>query len=655
MAGYISKISSGDDKLCDSCIDGGMGPAVVFCCTCHHLLCKLCHVYHEHNKIFCHHQVVGLDKESLKLLPSMIKPVEQYYCSHSNHKKDELKLYCETCQLQTCKECLHQDHRIADMCNIAKAHRDGMKKGLECCQEATLKLTRATEANDKMAEDVETSKDNATWIINQAFERIHQTIEERRKTLLAEVEAISLSITTALTLQKEQLMKIQDEIAHYSKITSHILLTHTDNEMVALRDLLHTELNTILKKVENVFFIPKVSSDIHVSVCTDDLVKELSKFGHVMDSPPSPSQSMWSSDLVARAKGMYVIKVETTTSKGERYLYGGVQVESELRPMSEDEAVVPGEVEDHGDGTYTITLTPQTTGHHQLLITMDGQHVKKSPYDLHVRSNYSTLCSPEQVIDCSGDAHGIAVDCLGNIYIAFWVAIYSDIIGVFNEAGQRMHTIGSGGYGCGEFSYPEGIFIKGHALYVADKGNNRIQKFTKDGLFLGMFGQRGSALGEFNQPVSVIVDQGDRMIIADQGNNRVAILDIDGTWLFTINGNASGSHFFSSPCGLALDPQGNIHVTADATYTIKVFTSEGKYVRSYGDAKYRHGIVINEEGYSLVTERTDNCLSIFDPQGSKIHTVENLNYPQCVVLDPMAESVYVLNRCQKSEVWKYCI
>ena len=113
-------------------------------------------------------------------------------------------------------------------------------------------------------------------------------------------------ITTALTLQKEQLMKIQDEIAHYSKMTSHILLTHTDNEMVALGDLLSTELNTILKKHENEFVIPKVSSDIHmhVSICTDYLINELSKFGHVMDSPPSPSQSTWSSDLmVMQGKG----------------------------------------------------------------------------------------------------------------------------------------------------------------------------------------------------------------------------------------------------------------------------------------------------------------------------------------------------------------
>ena len=88
---------------------------------------------------------------------------------------------------------------------------------------------------------------------------------------------------------------------------------------------------------------------------------------------------------------MYCVKVESMTSKGERYPYGGLQVSAELRPKSHDGAVVPGEVEDHGDGTYAITLTPQTAGPHQLLITMDGQHVLNSPCDLDVRMKYHPL------------------------------------------------------------------------------------------------------------------------------------------------------------------------------------------------------------------------------------------------------------------------
>ncbi|KAL5515318.1 hypothetical protein EMCRGX_G000470 [Ephydatia muelleri] len=47
---------------------------------------------------------------------------------------------------------LHKDHRIADMCNIAKVNREAMREELVCAQEVTSKLNRAINANDKMAE-----------------------------------------------------------------------------------------------------------------------------------------------------------------------------------------------------------------------------------------------------------------------------------------------------------------------------------------------------------------------------------------------------------------------------------------------------------------------------------------------------------------------
>ena len=139
VAGYMSKSGSDGEKLCDSCIDGGKGPTVVFCCTCHQFLCTFCHEYHKRSKMFNHHQqVIGLDKESLTLLQSIMTSTE-YFCSQPRHQKEELKFYCETCQCLACRDCapvLHKDHRIAEVCKIAKVHRrDGMSEALVFAQE----------------------------------------------------------------------------------------------------------------------------------------------------------------------------------------------------------------------------------------------------------------------------------------------------------------------------------------------------------------------------------------------------------------------------------------------------------------------------------------------------------------------------------------
>eukprot|EP00731_Ephydatia_muelleri_P036926 Em0356g1a len=157
------------------------------------------------------------------------------------------------------------------------------------------------------------------------------------------------------------------------------------------------------------------------------------------------------------------------------------------------EAVVYGEVEDHRDGTYTITLTPQTAGPHQLLITMDGQHVQNSPHDLDVRPkrDYRTLCNDQQVIQCKAP-FCVAIHDNGDIYVG------SDdhCIYMFDQTGHLKNTIGSSGSGDGQFSSPYGIFIKGDVLYVADYGNHRVQKLTSSGKFLHKFGQQGSVFSK---------------------------------------------------------------------------------------------------------------------------------------------------------------
>ena len=191
-----------------------------------------------------HCPIVGLDKESLKLLPSLIRPTD-HLCSQPDHEIEVLKFYCEACQLLTCRDCTlvhHKEHRIAEMCNIAKVHRDVIKKTLVCAQKLATKLTLAIDDNCNNTEQKSKLKQNIKLIIDLSFKQLDRTNEENKKRLLSQVEAISLSKTTVLTLQKEQLVKIQDELGHYTEMISYILQTHTDQEIVALGHLVPTEL-----------------------------------------------------------------------------------------------------------------------------------------------------------------------------------------------------------------------------------------------------------------------------------------------------------------------------------------------------------------------------------------------------------------------------
>lgn len=59
----------------------------------------------------------------------------------------------------------------------------------------------------------------------------------------------------------------------------------------------------------------------------------------------------------------------------------------------------------------------------------------------------------------------------------------------------------------------------------------RITKFTRDGKFVKTWGRLGSGPGEFKTPHGVAFDEAGRLFVADRGNVRIQIFDQDGTFL----------------------------------------------------------------------------------------------------------------------------
>lgn len=70
---------------------------------------------------------------------------------------------------------------------------------------------------------------------------------------------------------------------------------------------------------------------------------------------------------------------------------------------------------------------------------------------------------------------------------------------------------------------------KDGSSYVADGyGNSRVAKFNKDGNFVKAWGERGSQPGDFNTPHSLVVDDNDVVYVADRGNSRIQTFDTEG-------------------------------------------------------------------------------------------------------------------------------
>jgi hypothetical protein len=78
-------------------------------------------------------------------------------------------------------------------------------------------------------------------------------------------------------------------------------------------------------------------------------------------------------------------------------------------------------------------------------------------------------------------------------------------------------------------------------IFVADgRGNARVAKFTKDGIFVKSWGQKGTAAGQFADVDSIAVDAQGNVYAADAGNQRIQVFDNNGTFKTEIKnvGNA---------------------------------------------------------------------------------------------------------------------
>ncbi len=155
-------------------------------------------------------------------------------------------------------------------------------------------------------------------------------------------------------------------------------------------------------------------------------------------------------------------------------------------------------------------------------------------------------------------------------------------------------TAFSGGFSDGQgasarFDAPLGIAVDAQDnLIVADFRNARIRRVDPQGTVATIAGGiRGFANGptgiaRFHSPAGVAIDRDGNILIADYGNNRIRRLSKEGV-VFTLAGNGQfGSQdgpalkaSFARPTGVTIDDTGNIFVIDSATNLIRKISAEG--------------------------------------------------------------------------------
>lgn len=300
---------------------------------------------------------------------------------------------------------------------------------------------------------------------------------------------------------------------------------------------------------------------------------------------------------------------------------------------------------------------------------------------------------------------GIAVDYQdgqkGNVFVAdlgnnrIQKFSYNSGTGKYEFSAKWGASGGNGqaGTGDGEFTMPSNVTIDNNRLiYVTDLGNNRIQRFNPDGSYNAQWGSAGIGNSQFNKPRGIYLQApgggGNTQFIyvADSGNNRIQKFEPDPPFAYnnefgnygTGNGElqypsavvesdsydfvskygtqGQGDYEFYGPEDIAIDSSGNFYVVDTKNNRIMKFNSSwvfqwkqgagggnGQSGTGNGEFAWPEGVGVDSSGYAYVADYLNRRIQKFDSGGNWQTSVsyDTDFYPWDVVPDPTGNTLYV--------------
>jgi tripartite motif-containing protein 71 len=181
-------------------------------------------------------------------------------------------------------------------------------------------------------------------------------------------------------------------------------------------------------------------------------------------------------------------------------------------------------------------------------------------------------------------------------------------------------------YSWWESSNPLSVSVNSRGdIFIADAGNNRVRKFTSDGVFMNTWGGQGSHDGAFDRPHGIAIDKGDNIYITDTYNHRIQQFDSSGILLNKWGDEGKGAGQFDLPTGIAIDIHNNVYVGDAGNHRIQKFDGDGKFVLSWGKQGSGPGefegdlwLAVDTQGYIFVSDDENERIQKFDSCGSLV-------------------------------------
>ena len=218
---------------CENEIDDN--PAFSKCLQCNFFLCEDCTTLHKKQRSTKTHEIATLRELEEGVVQ---QPLKKHYCSE--HKEEELKVYCRTCQKVVCRDCTFDSHKQHDYILVEKVQKE-LTREMErlmsrvakkkekfqsylytldrACEKEQLKLTSHKAKTDKLFDDSVAK-----------LEALITSLRRHQATLNASIDDVSSEHHSQLLAQKEVLQ------THLARIMSGLTFPR---QLISLNNATH--------------------------------------------------------------------------------------------------------------------------------------------------------------------------------------------------------------------------------------------------------------------------------------------------------------------------------------------------------------------------------------------------------------------------------
>ena len=571
------------------------------------------------------------------------------------HPGEELKVYCETCNTQICRDCTVSDHRTHDYYLAAEAaarRKNYILSSLKPIEKEVRTIEAALVKVKAELVQVKTKGERVKEEVRDKIEKMQSALEERKLTVLSQLDRVVSKKVEILSTQENELTTSQAESASFIKSTHVSLDTSTDEELMAVKVEVAKQVGEILTAARMVSKEPKEKTEISL-LFNDQLLADCKQYGIILSKPADLfciGKTVKSSPLLKEVSVPIHIALL-------RQNIGSINIQQMVTTGRNKKNVIPSRlVKKHGTDTFQVLFSSPIRGSCFVHATVNNEDIRESPASLFLYtptpSRVIKLDKPDMVavtiewIVVVGDSRkSVAIYSKpGNEILCSFqlknaspyprgVAIYNEdfllvtdrsdsSITKYKLSGSVAKTVGREGDKPLQFSGSCGIAVdkKTGKIYVADQNNHRIQVLNSDLTFSHMFGVKGQRPGEFDQPRDVaVIEDGGEVFVADRSNHRIQAFTPGGSFIREFGKKGDGNGELNLPVGLCIDPSSQyVLVTDFGNDRISVFSCQGAFITSFGkrgalpgEFTSPYGITIDNEGFIYVADYANNRIQIF--------------------------------------------